>query len=60
VLHFVVGAIGTALAAPVLEGLGRRGACLIALIALVLAGLVGHTSTRQARQPASAERLDCT
>ncbi|MEV0179999.1 MFS transporter [Streptomyces sp. NPDC050625] len=59
VLYFVVGAIGTALAAPVLEGLGWRGASLIALVALLLAGLVGHAGTRQARQPASAERLDC-
>ncbi|MEU6069798.1 MULTISPECIES: MFS transporter [Streptomyces] len=57
VLYFVVGAIGTALAAPVLDGLGWRGVTLIALIALLLAGLVGHTSTRQ---PASAQRLDCT
>jgi len=40
VLYFIAGAIGTALAAPALETLGRRGASVTALAALLLAGFL--------------------
>ncbi|WP_405719928.1 MFS transporter [Streptomyces sp. NBC_01537] len=50
VLYFIAGAFGTALAAPALETLGWRGTTLTALAALLLAGLLGRTGTRQPRR----------
>ncbi|MEU4928707.1 MFS transporter [Streptomyces yokosukanensis] len=41
VLYFTVGAIGTALAAPLLDTLGWRGTALTALAALLLAAALG-------------------
>lgn len=43
VLYFVAGAIGTALAAPLLEAAGWRGVSLTALAALLAAALLGRT-----------------
>jgi hypothetical protein len=45
VLYFAVGAIGTALAAPLLDTVGWPGATLTALAALLLAATLGHTGT---------------
>ncbi|MEU9862449.1 MFS transporter [Streptomyces sp. NPDC047971] len=42
VLYFTIGAIGTALAAPVLHTLGWRGVTLIACVALLLAAALGR------------------
>ncbi|OQR65784.1 MFS transporter [Streptomyces maremycinicus] len=48
VLYFSIGAIGTALAAPVLDTLGWQGTALIALAALTLAAALGLTGLRRA------------
>ncbi|MER6126780.1 MFS transporter, partial [Streptomyces sp. NPDC001795] len=49
VLYFTVGAIGTALAAPLLNTLGCQGTTLTALAALLLAAPLGHTGSWQTR-----------
>jgi predicted MFS family arabinose efflux permease len=41
VLYFTIGALGTALAAPLLDAIGWRGTALTALTALLLAAAVG-------------------
>ncbi len=56
VLYFIVGAVGTALGAPVLEALGWRGACVTAGAALLLAALLGFTGTRHPRRPRASRR----
>ncbi|MFE6828431.1 MFS transporter [Streptomyces sp. NPDC057690] len=56
VLYFTIGAIGTALAAPLLDTLGWQGTTLTALAALLLAaalGLAGEASPRLDRRPAA-------
>ncbi|MDJ0346640.1 MFS transporter [Streptomyces sp. H10-C2] len=47
VLYFTIGAIGTSLAAPLLNTLGWQGTTLTALTALLLAAALGHTGSRQ-------------
>lgn len=47
VLYFIVGAIGTALAAPLLQAIGWQGTSLTALAVLLAAALVGHTGIRR-------------
>ncbi|MFF3515161.1 MFS transporter [Streptomyces sp. NPDC002573] len=49
VLYFAIGAIGTALAAPVLNTLGRQGTTLTALATLLLAAVLGRSGTRRSR-----------
>ncbi|MFF3935161.1 MFS transporter [Streptomyces phaeofaciens] len=49
VLYFVLGAVGTALAAPLLDTVGRPGTALVAVAALLAAGFVGRTGTRPVR-----------
>ncbi|MFJ8632449.1 MFS transporter [Streptomyces sp. NPDC093568] len=44
-LYFTVGALGTALAAPLLSALGWRGVTLTAIAALLLATAIGRTGT---------------
>ncbi|MER6534263.1 hypothetical protein ABT215_10715 [Streptomyces sp900105755] len=41
-VHFSVGALGTAVAAPVLDALGRQATSLTATGALLLAALLGR------------------
>lgn len=53
VLYFTIGAIGTALAAPLLNALGWQGTTLTALAAVLLAAALGRTGTRQTRGEAS-------
>ncbi|MGN5381910.1 MFS transporter [Streptomyces lasalocidi] len=56
VLYFTSGAVGTAVAAPLLDALGWRGISLTALVALLLAAAVGSRSLRvPADGPAPAE-----
>ncbi|GGN81106.1 MFS transporter [Streptomyces albiflavescens] len=50
VLYFAIGAIGTALAGPLLNTLGWQGTALTALTALLLAAALGCTGPRQARR----------
>ncbi|MER5894652.1 MFS transporter [Streptomyces sp. NPDC001876] len=52
VLYFIVGAIGTALAAPLLEAIGWQGTSLTALAVLLAAALVGHTGIRRTHRDA--------
>ncbi|MEV5541268.1 hypothetical protein AB0L13_30935 [Saccharopolyspora shandongensis] len=47
VLYFTIGAIGTALAAPLLNNLGWQGTDLAALTALLLAAALGRTPSRR-------------
>ncbi|MFH8800818.1 MFS transporter [Streptomyces sp. NPDC017936] len=47
VLYFTAGAVGTALAAPLLGALGWRGTALLALAALLLAAALGHSAARR-------------
>ncbi|CCK25595.1 major facilitator transporter [Streptomyces davaonensis JCM 4913] len=42
VLYFAVGALGTALAGPLIDGIGMRGTTLVALGALIAAALLAH------------------
>ncbi|WP_256725616.1 hypothetical protein [Streptomyces sp. IMTB 2501] len=50
VLYFTVGALGTALAAPMLNTLGWQGTTLTALAALLLAAALGNrTRSRVSR-----------
>ncbi|GAB7106512.1 MFS transporter [Streptomyces phaeofaciens JCM 4814] len=53
VLYFVLGAVGTALAAPLLDTVGWRGTALVASAALLAAGFVGRTGTRPVRDGAA-------
>ncbi|MFE9061842.1 MFS transporter [Streptomyces violaceusniger] len=50
VLYFTTGAIGTALAAPLLNILGWQGTTLTALAALLLAAALGRMGARQTRR----------
>ncbi|MET7366239.1 MFS transporter [Streptomyces sp. NPDC005566] len=50
VLYFIVGAIGTALAAPLLAAIGWQGTSLTALAVLLAAAFVGHTGIRRAHR----------
>ncbi|MFI9542653.1 MFS transporter [Streptomyces sp. NPDC052016] len=50
VLYFTVGALGTALAAPLISAVGWQGTALAALAALLLAAVLAHTSSRQPRR----------
>ncbi|MFJ8603948.1 hypothetical protein ACIREM_35630 [Streptomyces shenzhenensis] len=45
VLYFTAGAVGTALAAPLLNLLGWQGATLTALVALLLAAVLGRLAS---------------
>ncbi|MEV4334432.1 MFS transporter [Streptomyces sp. NPDC049597] len=57
VLYFITGALGTALAAPVLEALGWRGSTLLACAALLLATLVARRERPAlTRRPPGASR----
>lgn len=49
VLYFVVGAVGTSLAAPLLDTVGWRGTALTALAALLAAAFVGRSGAGRAR-----------
>ncbi|WP_426570169.1 MFS transporter [Streptomyces canus] len=49
VLYFTVGALGTALAAPLISAAGWQGTTLAALAALLLAAALAHTSPRRPR-----------
>ncbi|MEV5547409.1 MFS transporter [Streptomyces sp. NPDC052309] len=50
VLYFTIGAIGSALAAPLLNILGWHGTALTALAALLLAAALGRIGARQTRR----------
>ncbi|MFE0511625.1 MFS transporter [Streptomyces sp. NPDC058964] len=54
VLYFTIGAMGTALAAPLINTLGWPGTALTALTALLLAAVVASTGTRQPRHERAA------
>ncbi|MGM9387182.1 MFS transporter, partial [Streptomyces antibioticus] len=59
VLYFVVGALGTAIAAPLLDAVGWRGTTAVALAALVAAAAVGrrvHDRRERNRAPVAAVR----
>ncbi|OXY88647.1 MFS transporter [Streptomyces diastatochromogenes] len=47
VLYFTIGAMGTALAAPLLNTIGWQGTTLTAIAALLLAAALGRTGTRR-------------
>ncbi|MDT0467361.1 MFS transporter [Streptomyces gibsoniae] len=49
VLYFSTGAVGTALAAPLLNTLGWQGTTLTALAALLLAAVLGRSGTRRSQ-----------
>jgi predicted MFS family arabinose efflux permease len=49
VFYFAIGAVGTGLAAPLLNILGWQGTALTALTALLIAALLGRTGIRQTR-----------
>ncbi|GLW46549.1 MFS transporter [Streptomyces sp. NBRC 14336] len=46
VLYFAVGALGTALAGPLVDGIGMRGTTLVALASLVAAALLARVPER--------------
>ncbi|MGO4752527.1 MFS transporter, partial [Streptomyces sp. 2MCAF27] len=50
VLYFTIGAIGTAVAAPLLSTLGWRGTTIAALAALLLAAALVPTGNRRTRR----------
>ncbi|MGW3199480.1 hypothetical protein ACWDBD_33965 [Streptomyces sp. NPDC001118] len=50
VLYFTIGALGTALAAPLLDTLGRQGTALTAVAALLLAATLGNRTRSRANR----------
>ncbi|MFI8276844.1 MFS transporter [Streptomyces sp. NPDC085929] len=60
VLYFTIGAVGTSLAAPLLDTLGWQGTTLTALAALLLAATLAGTGTGQTRQTRQTRRVAAT
>ncbi|WP_406437656.1 MFS transporter [Streptomyces sp. NBC_01613] len=55
VLYFMIGAVGTALAAPLLDTFGWHGTTFTALTAVLLAAAVGHAANRKMRRTPVAD-----
>ncbi|WP_079177766.1 MFS transporter [Streptomyces mangrovisoli] len=57
VLYFSVGAVGTALAAPLLDAVGWHGVCLVCCLSLLLAVVLGRGGGRTGARPTRGDTV---